>query len=353
MRNLLGALALLALSFPMIADDAISLPTRSDDLSIKVGATIFADFTWQEAPSAKDADGNEIRLSSFNVPRAYVNVTGKLNNRFSFRVTPDVAREVGGGSSLSGSQQFRLKYAYAELDLAEWLPRGSWVRFGVQQTPYADYFDKIYRYRFQGTNFVEREGYLSSADAGIAFQYALPASYGEIHAGFYNGEGYSKVETNDRKSLQIRASVRPLPKSAPAKGLRATVFYNGDHYMQTARRERLVGQLTFEHARVHAGVDAVSTRDQSSMSKPEIEGRGWSVFVTPRLGKGWELLLRHDENKPDRHAALVRERNITGIAYWLPNLKKFDAAVLFDRDSLSVTGKEDDTRYGLKMLLAF
>ena len=343
MRNTLGALALMALSVSISADEP----------ALKVGATIFADSTYQAAPATVDADGNEIHPSSFNVGRAYINVTGTLNKRIAFRVTPDVARELGGGSSLSGSQQFRLKYAYAQLNLEEWTTKGSFVRFGMQQTPYVDSFEQIYRYRFQGPIFAEREGYLSSSDNGISVRYVLPTEYGDVHAGFYNGEGYSKAEANDQKALQLRASVRPLPKSPLGKGLRATLFYDGDHYSGNARRERVIAEVTYEHARFNAGVDLLSTNDRASASKPELEGRGWSAFATPRLGRGWELLLRHDHNRPDGDSEVERTRNITGVAYWLPNLQKVTAAVLLDRDAVSVTGKPDETRYAVKILLVF
>lgn len=343
MRTFLCALALLAFS--------VSL--RADEPALKLGATIFADSTYQAAPVTTDADGNEIHPSSFNVTRAYLNVTGTLNKHIAFRITPDVARESGAGSSLSGSQQFRLKYAYAQLNLDQWLTKGSFVRFGMQQTPYLDYVDAIYRYRFQGTTFVEREGYLSSSDTGIALRYVLPSEYGDVHGGIYNGEGYNKAEANDQKALQLRATVRPLPKSKLGKGFRATLFYDGDRYVANALRERLIGQLAYEHPRFNAGVDVLSTKDRASASKPELEGRGWSAFATPRLGKGWELLLRHDHNKPDRDSSVVRKRNIAGVAYWLPNLQKVNAAVMLDRDALSVTGRDDETRYGVKMLLVF
>lgn len=343
MRLTLGALALLAFSASLSADE----PT------VKIGATIFADSTYQAAPATLDADGNEIHASSFNIGRAYVNVTGTLNKRIAFRVTPDVARELGGGSSLNGSQQFRLKYAYAQLNLDEWTTKGSFVRFGMQQTPFIDAFEQHYRYRFQGTAFVEREGYLTSSDTGLSVRYVLPSEYGDVHAGVYNGEGYGKAEANDQKAVQFRATVRPLPKSLLGKGLRATLFYDGDRYVANGQRKRVLAQVTYEHARFHAGVDVLSTTDRASASKPELEGRGWSAFVTPRFGKGWELLLRHDHNRPDRNSDVERTRNITGVAYWLPNLQKVTAAVLVDRDALSVTGKPDDTRYAVKMLLTF
>lgn len=336
MRITISAIALLLCSVSAIAEETPFTP------SFKIGATIFADFTQQASPVTKDADGNDIHPSSFNVGRAYINVTGNVHPRISFRITPDITREIAGGS-----QQFRLKYAYAQVSLDEWMSKGSFARFGVQQTPFIEATEAVYRYRYQGTIFPEREGYLTSSDAGIALRYVLPREIGDVHAGIYNGDGYAKAEANDQKALQLRATVRPL------KGLRATVFYDGDHYIASGKRERLIAQATYEHKHFHAGVDAMSTKDRTSASKPELEGRGWSAWATPKLGNGWEILLRHDQNQPDRQSDVERRRDIVGIAYWLPNLQKVTSSVLVDCDTLAVTGKERETRYGIKMLLVF
>lgn len=313
MRKLLCALALVT-----------AVSAHAADVTWKVGATIFADYTTTR------------ETSSFNVGRAYINVTGTLHPRIAFRLTPDISREIAGGS-----QQFRLKYAYAQLNLDQWLTDGSFARFGMQQTPYLDASEQVYRYRFQGTGFAEREGYLSSADTGVTMRYVFPGEKGDVHGGVYNGEGYTKPESNDHKAFQLRATARPW------KPLRATVFAVSDRYDGGEPRKRLIGQLTYEHARGNAGVEVLATEDRA------LEGRGWSAFATPKLGNGWELLLRHDHNQPDRHSDVVRKRTITGVAWWFPKLQKATAAVLVDRDSLSVTGKDDDTRYAVKMLLVF
>jgi len=340
MRMPLGTLLLLMFSVAAIAEDAPKPPAFTP--TFKIGATIFADFTQQASPETKDADGNDIHPSSFNITRAYINVTGNLHPRIAFRITPDVSREVAGGS-----QQFRLKYAYAQFNLDDWMSKGSWARFGVQQTPFLDATEAMYRYRFQGTVFAEREGYLSSSDAGVSLRYALPRELGDVHAGIYNGEGYSRQETNDEKALQVRATVRPL------KGLRATLFYDGDHYIANGSRERLIAQAIYEHARFSAGADLLSTKDRTSNTKPELEGRGWSAWATPKLGKGRELLLRHDHNRPDRTVDVDRNRDIIGVAYWIPNLQKVTSTLMLDYDSLAVTDKERETRYGIKMQLVF
>jgi len=120
--------------------------------------TLYTDYTFTKQPATADADGNVIHPSSFNVSRSYINVTGNVSHLVAFRITPDVARETGTGSTLNGSMVFRIKYAYAQFNLDDWMPAGSWARLGIQQTPWLDFAEGIYRYRFQGTMMPEREG---------------------------------------------------------------------------------------------------------------------------------------------------------------------------------------------------
>lgn len=334
--------------------------TPPDDTpSFKVGATIFGDYTYIDSPTSKDADNNVIHPSSFNISRAYINVSGNLNHWIAFRITPDIARETGAGSSLSGSQTFGLKYAYGQFNLDDWTTKGSWVRFGVQQTPYLDYTETIYRYRFQGSVFAQRVGLLTASDAGLSGHYNFPSNFGDVHAGFYNGEGYSRAEANNEKAFQVRASIRPLPLGGMWKGLRLSGFFDDDYVVRNAKRRRAIGQLTFEHPWINLGFDVAQSKDAASATKPTITGSGWSVWATPRLGlKGWELLLRHDDFKPNKDIpAQTQKRNIFGVAYWFQNLQRVTAAVLADYDSLEqgnfTPARADDTRYGLKMLINF
>src|SRR5262249_29699945 len=294
--------------------------TPPDDTpKVNVGVTIFTDYTYQDSPKAKDADGNNINPNSFNVTRAYINVTGTLNHWLAFRVTPDVARETSTGASLSGSQLFRLKYAYGQFNLDDWTTHGSWVRFGIQQTPFIDYTEGIYRYRFQGTIFPERIGLMSSADAGVSGHWNFPNNYGDVHGGFYNGENYNKAEVNDQKGFMIRGTLRPMPLGGPfLKGLRLTGFLISDNYVKNANRDRAIGQVTYEHPLVNAGFDVIRAKDQTSVTKAEVKSKGWSVWVTPKFGTtGWEALLRHDNFVPnDTNNSQKTKRDTDGIPYW-------------------------------------
>jgi hypothetical protein len=352
--------------------------TPPDDTpSIKIGAVIFADYTFQSTPAVTDADGNSIKSNSFNVSRAYINVTGNISHVVAFRITPDVTRMTSSGTgvstSLDGSLAYRLKYAYAQINLDDWMPKGTWVRFGIQQTPFIDFLESIYRYRFQGTVFPEREGYIASADAGITFHSAFPNNYGDFHVGVYNGENYNKAEANDQKAIMARVSFRPTPMHPILRGWRLTAFYIGDNYIKNAEKKRLILNTTFEHKNLNAGFDYLNTQDQTS-AKPgskDLHGRGWSVFATPKFpkadGSAWEIFLRYDYMKPNKDVAVVggtsapglgiNKRTIGGLAYWFPKQGSVSAALLLDFEGIKysefVPAKPQQQRVYLHSLITF
>lgn len=339
LAGLLGAAlaALLAGAAPCSAQVAPAA-TPADTPSIKVGATIFADYTVTQQPTIKDA-GGDVTLSAFQIGRSYINVTGNISHSIAFRVTPDIARETGGGSSLSGSYTFRLKYAYAQWNLDDHMTKGSFARFGMQPTPWLEFFDSVYRYRFQGPAFEDREGFLSSADTGASFHYNLPENFGDVQVGAFNGEGYMRAEVNAQKSLQMRGTVRPLPSRAVLRGLRLTAFWDRDAYAHNADRRRAIAGVTFEHPRVHAAFNYLATKDQTSATTTATEGRGWSAFVTPRTARGWEGLLRFDRLEPSKaSSAQTKQRRIAGVSYWFPHQGNVATAVLFDVDNTTFDG---------------
>jgi hypothetical protein len=311
--------------------------------SARVGATIFYDYTFTNTPRSTDAEGSEFRGSAFEVKRAYINITGSLSPVVSFRVTPDVRRETGSGGSLDGSLTFRLKYAYAQFSLDQWMRPGSRIRAGVIQTPYIESQEGVYRYRFQGTVFVERDGGQSSADAGVSFRTPLPDRYGDVQVGLYNGEGYSQPDANGKVSVQVMATVRPFAASdGPAAGLRATAFYDHGYYVQNTKRRRFFANAMVEHARFNAGVDVVVGSDQTRTFAPEVDSTGVSFFVTPffqEKGRGFEGLLRYDRYSSDSGAADgTRNRVIVGGAYWFPNTGSAQAALLVDFEQVTASG---------------
>jgi hypothetical protein len=367
LRVLLAALCLVALAPVAEAQvtPAAGYTPPDDTPGIKVGATIFADYTFTQKPQAKDADANPIHPNNFNVSRSYINLTGNVSHIVAFRITPDIFRENNAASAGNGSLIFRIKYAFAQINLDDWMPRGSWIRLGIQQTPFVDYEEGIYRYRFQGTVFVEREGFLTSSDAGVSFHTAFPNNYGDFHVGIYNGDGYSKLEPNDQKALQIRGTVRPLPMHPVLRGWRVTGFYDADNYVANAERKRAILNTTFEHQLVNVGFDYLNTCDRQSavpVVKPDIHGSGWSFWATPKFGRGLEALVRYDHLRPDVDNLLgggngANKRTTAGLSYWFPHQGSVSSALLFDVENVTfpefTTARPTQQRLAVHGLVAF
>jgi hypothetical protein len=346
-------------------------PKPKEEAFFKVGVTIFADYTYTDAPRITDADHNSVHKSEFEARRAYINVTGNISDWVSYRVTPDVAARisttttsanlptgttVSASTSVDGSSLYRLKYAFGQVNFDKVTTHGTWVRFGQQQTPFVDFMEGIYRYRYQGTIFEEREGALSSSDVGLSGRFVLPNEYGDIHMGYYNGDTYSKAEVNDQKAFQIRGTLRPLPKMNVLKGLRLTAFYDHDSPVKDAKRERFIAAITFEHKNLNLGFDYLTQKDNSSVTKPEVKANGWTVWATPRSNFGLEGLFRYDHYKPVKSVDAVKSRWIVGPAYWLKVKSPLAAAVLVDIEKVeydTLLNKPDEKRFEIKALFNF
>jgi hypothetical protein len=338
--------------------------TPPDDTPrINLGMTLWPSYTYQTEPEVTDAAGNSVNRSSFDVGRAYINITGQLSHIVAFRITPDITRQSGmvaGTSVTSDSLVFRIKYAYGQFNLDDWMTRGSWVRMGIQQTPWVDFEEGIYRYRFQGTVFAERvplPTVMSSSDAGISFRYNFAQNYGDVHFGFYNGENYQRTETNNQKGFEFRGTARPFAAGMPVlRGLRAHLVYYNDAYVSDGERQRVMGNLTYEHKFLNAGFDYLDADDQALPTTLNIPANGYSVWFTPRYpmenGSSWEALIRYDHWTPNTTDGLAppatapfpgstllsdqhQNRTIFGIAYWFPHQGNVSAAILIDYDAQS------------------
>ncbi len=328
----------------------------ADAPTIKVGGLLFADYTYTDKPTSTDADGNTIHPNAFSITRSYLNFTGKIFHDVEYRVTTDINRETGTGSSNNGSYVFRLKYAFGQFDLDDAIGKGSWVKFGLQTTPWIDYDEGIYRYRFQGPTFADTEGYLTSSDPGLSAHYSFPGDYGDVHVGFYNGEGYNHPEANDQKAIQIRAAIRPAPGVDAVRGLRLNAFYDADHYARDDKKQRFLGGLTYESTYVNLGGYYLDAKDQPTAASSEVHGQGYTVWANPKTPAGWEALLRYDSLKPDTSVNARKKRAVAGIAYWFPVHRGVAATVMADYTQVkydAALNKPDEKRYALHTMFSF
>ena len=184
------------------------------------------------SPRAPTSTATRFTPSSFNVGRAYLNVTGQINHidrvpRHARHRARDRHRQLANGSYV-----YRLKYAYApvqprRLDGARIVgtlwhaadARGStsWKRLSLPLPGHR-------------SSRIEK-AILSSSDFGASFRYNFGKNYGDVHTGFYNGENYNRAEANDQKAFMTRGTLRPLPQ-----GLRRS--RSARHWLLRQRRLR-------------------------------------------------------------------------------------------------------------------
>jgi hypothetical protein len=357
-RILLSLLWLVMLAFPRLAAAQVTAAAAStppnDTQNISVGATIFYDYTVQTTPKVKDGNTppNDVTLSAFQLQRTYINVTGNISHLVSFRITPDIVRDANAAdAALNGNLVFRIKYGYAQFNLDQYTGswKANWVKLGIQQTPYLDYSEGIYRYRFQGTMFTERVGAFASADAGVSYHSNLPNNYGDFHVGFFNGENYNRVEVNDQKAFMVRGTFRPFGRGKPeARGWRVTGFWDNDAPSQGGRRDRAFFQTTYEHKYFNFGYEYMNQNDQAAGTPAtivDVNAKGWSIWATPffkEKGNGPELLFRYDDYKVNKNVDAIQKRTIVGFAWWFPHPGgNATAALLLDYDGLTGSGSQN------------
>ena len=170
---------------------------------------LFGAFQYQTGPGAKNTN-------KFDMERAYLNFRMPVADRLSMRVTADISPQQSGTGYV-----FRAKYAFLQYDRpANSRGYSGLLRAGVLQTVMIEHQESFWP-RWMGTVGVERFGYFSSADVGVAGQLNFPGKRGELYAVMTNGNGYSKPETDRFKSYAARLTLTPL--AAGAHGLLTTL----------------------------------------------------------------------------------------------------------------------------------
>jgi hypothetical protein len=236
------------------------------------------------------------RANNFDVARAYINVFGKFDNGISTRVTADIYRPA------DGTLTYRLKYAFVA-----WNPGGSpyTVKFGAIQTPWMDWEETLWDYRFQGPVAMDRAGYLTSSDLGIGVDGSYNMDKVNFQATAVNGEGYSKPGGDQGKDAQVRASLRLLNTDDPSRvgGLRVTAYGQYGKMTGGGPRNRFIGMLSYRSKALTLAGEAAVTKDRLA-SGTDVDGKVFSAFGVAHVGQTPVAVIgRVDHVDPDTHAA--------------------------------------------------
>jgi hypothetical protein len=178
---------------------------KSDNGDAKIGGVIFSQW------SRITQNNTKATPNAFDITRAYLNFTKKLDGGSSMRVTLDVKRV---SDDVKNQNLFDyLKYAYFETPLnvssLQAVPFNMNAKFGLQQNAWIDWDEGTMGMRYVMKSFLDDEGLMSSSDFGVGVNGKVtPAGLPEIeyNTTLVNGAGYATSETDAKKAFTIRVN---------------------------------------------------------------------------------------------------------------------------------------------------
>ncbi|MEO6528157.1 MAG: hypothetical protein ABIP93_16160 [Gemmatimonadaceae bacterium] len=272
--------------------------------TLNFSGLIFGSYNYQ-LPTSPSQLRNQTN-NSFIIDRAYLNFRMAAGDRMSIRITTDVYQT---SDSATNAYTLRAKYAYLQYDVPK-ATNGLAVsaRLGILQNVIIDQVEAFWpRYLSQAP--VERAGYFSSADVGIAGLVTLPSKMGEVYATIVNGPGYTSRERDRFKDFGARLTLTPLAnRPTPSllqtltisawgyKGATASGFVNGGtgqigavgEALDRSRAGVLVGirdprlLLAGELAQRHEGGELGLNTSASPRGTTETTGRLLSGYTVVR-----------------------------------------------------------------------
>ncbi|MDB4887860.1 MAG: hypothetical protein JWN79_3298 [Gemmatimonadetes bacterium] len=313
--------------------------------ALSVSGLIFGSYNF--TPSTTPNQLNNQADNGFILDRAYLNFRAPVGNQMSVRVTTDVYQST---ENTVNAYTIRAKYAYLQYDGTKSASGVQYLgRLGILQNVLIEHVESFWP-RYLSQTAVERAGYFSSADAGIAAGSTLPNRLGEVYATIVNGSSYTSRERDRFKDYALRVSLTPLASHADAgllqtftispwiyKGALASQFVNGGTGQVGAvgealdrtryglfagiRDPRLV--LAAEWAHRRDGVDVGANTLASPRSAGSVSGRLLSAFTILRPfaftnGTGrspFAIVARYDHVNPTASSENITTPISTDNAY--------------------------------------
>ena len=205
---LLAPIALMAQQPADTTKPAPPPPAATVSIPVDFSGVIYANFQYRgDAGAAKSTN-------KFDLERAYLTFRMPAGDRASIRITADVFQQATPpNDAFYRGWVVRAKYAYLQYDYLK--SATGWnglVRGGLLHNVVIDHVESFWP-RWISQSPVERAGFFSSSDAGVATQLSFPNKFGELYATIVNGPGYTSRETDRFKDYAARLTLTPFSGS--------------------------------------------------------------------------------------------------------------------------------------------
>ena len=261
-------------------------PPASVSIPVDFSGVLYANFQYRGDKGAAHS------TNKFDLERAYLTFRMPAGDRASIRITADVFQQTTAPQdAFYRGWVVRAKYAYLQYDL---IKSSSWnanIRGGLLHNVVIDHIEQFWP-RWLSQTPVERAGFFSSADAGVATTLSFPNKLGEIYATVVNGPGYTSREVDRFKDYAARLTLTPL--SGSDNKIIKTLALSGWTYIGAAGSvfasggPAQVGTVGISMPRTRAGV-FVGVRDPRLSAGAEWDVRkdasetGANTLTNPRI----------------------------------------------------------------------
>jgi hypothetical protein len=190
---------------PPVATPAPAATQAAVSIPVDFSGVLYANYQYRgEKGAAKSTN-------KFDLERAYLTFRMPAGDRASIRITADVFQQgTTPNDAFYRGWVIRAKYAYLQYDYLK--SATGWnglVRGGLLHNVVIDHEEQFWP-RWISQTAVERAGFFSSSDAGVATLISFPNKFGEIYANVVNGPGYTSRETDRFKDYAVRVSLTPF-----------------------------------------------------------------------------------------------------------------------------------------------
>ena len=311
---------------------------------LSVSGLLFGSYNF--TPSTTPNQLNNQNDNGFILDRAYLNFRAPAGDHMSIRVTTDVYQTT---EATANAYTIRAKYAYLQYDGTKSATGGQFLgRIGILQNVLIEHEESFWP-RYLSQTAVERAGYFSSSDAGLAAGYTLPNKWGEVYSTIVNGTSYTSRERDRFKDYAIRLSLTPFASQTSGllqtftvspwiyKGALASGFVNGGagqvgpvgEALDRSRYGIFAGikdprlVLGAEWAQRKDGVDVGANTVASPRTAGSVTGRLLSAFTVFRplafgnvTGKSpFAIVARYDRVNPSESSDNIAAPLPTDNAY--------------------------------------
>lgn len=234
--------------------------TKSDSIElahgkVRIGTLLYADYAYYNKTGFGPQFLSQINppgpgnngFNTFEISRAYINLFYSPKDSITFRLTPDLYRQIGAapatsigkvsaiGPNTDQELAFRVKYAYVDLS-APFAGSNAFKKdkltIGQQQDALIDWEERLWSYRYTSLMPWDYLSGLGAAWAGASLHGPIEFNgrqYLDYEIGVFNNGSYKQLEQSEKKQAMARLTLYPFGARSDLDGLGFTGFYDFGH----------------------------------------------------------------------------------------------------------------------------